>query len=467
MRSSRLDHCLLPLVLLLFLLAQDAGGQEPTAPEEPPATDAAGEPAIQDAESAVDVIEQVDDASIEARLERILQSAGRYDAVELNVDSGVVFVTGLVRQTDHAEWITNLARRTEGVVAVVNDVEVRRRALWDLGPATEELRAIGEQAVRLLPALVLAMLLLGLTLLGARTGAGWLARILLRRVETRILRDVLEKTILVLLVVAGIYLALRVSGLTRIAVTIIGGTGVAGIVLGFAFRDIAENFLASLLISIQRPFRVGDAIEVDGHTGLVQRVTTRGTVLMDFDGNHIQIANATVYKSTIRNYTANPTIRLDFGVGIGFDASVSKAQATILGVLSAHSAVLAEPQPQVLVEELGSATIRLRAYCWTNGSIFGKLRVRSALMRLTVRALTEAGVSMPDEAREVVFPESVPIRLLDRDESRAAAAARPDSTLEEEAVENTAGEGDLSNDASVLAAHARMARDPEETPDVF
>ncbi len=65
----------------------------------------------------------------------------------------------------------------------------------------------------------------------------------------------------------GLYLVLKVSGMTRLAMTVLGGTGLVGLVIGFAFRDIAENFLASILLSVQNPFRYGDLIEVAGYLG--------------------------------------------------------------------------------------------------------------------------------------------------------------------------------------------------------
>src|SRR5690606_3279323 len=120
----------------------------------------------------------------------------------------------------------------------------------------------------------------------------------------------------------GIYLVLRITGLTKIAATVVGGTGLIGLILGFAFRDIVENFLASVLISIQRPFRLGETIQVLNFTGVVQAVTTRGTVLMTLEGNHVQIPNTTIYKEAIVNLSANPNIRMDFMVGIGYDASI-------------------------------------------------------------------------------------------------------------------------------------------------
>lgn len=210
-------------------------------------------------------------------------------------------------------------------------------------------------------------------------------------------------------VLLGLYLVLQVAGLTRLAITLLGGTGIVGIVIGFAFRDIAENFLASVLLSVQRPFYTKDWIEVAGYSGIVQQMNTRSTVLMTLEGNHIQIPNAIVFKNTITNYTANPNRRSDFVVGIDYNASVMQVQAIIDQVLKQHPAVLKKPDPLVLVDTLGAATVNLRIYFWYDATQYAPIKVRSSLMRLTKRALTDAGISMPDEAREVIFPHGVPL----------------------------------------------------------
>ena len=155
----------------------------------------------------------------------------------------------------------------------------------------------------------------------------------------------------------GLYLVLRISGLTRLAMTVVGGTGVLAIVIGFAFRDIAENFLASVFISIQRPFGRGDLIEVAGYKGYVQSVNTRSTLLMTLEGNHVQIPNSTIFKDTITNFTANPNARFDFSVGIGYDDSITTAQSVALAVMRDHPAIINDPEPLVLVESLGAATV--------------------------------------------------------------------------------------------------------------
>src|SRR5690606_4198699 len=127
-----------------------------------------------------------------------------------------------------------------------------------------------------------------------------------------------------------------VAGLTSIALTVLGGTGLLGIILGIAFQDITENFLASIFLSVQTPFESGDLVDIDGTMGFVQRLTTRATILMTLEGNHVQIPNSTVYKSKINNYTSNPNRRADFAVGIGYEDSIARAQEIALRILEEH-----------------------------------------------------------------------------------------------------------------------------------
>lgn len=418
-------------------------------------------------------LEAESDAAIAQRLDDILTATGRFSDVDVRVENGVVFLSGEATRESFKESARELALRTEDVVFVVNNIAVVEpiESIWDFAPAWAEIRTIGRQTVRSLPLLVLGLAIVLATIAGGRVVARLTRHSLRGRVESQIVREVVVKTVVVFVIILGIYFFLRLAGLTRLAVTMLGGTGLFGLIVGFAFRDIAENYLASLLISVQKPFRIGDTIEVEGNIGVVQKVTTRGTVLMAFDGNFIQLANSTVYKSTIRNMTANPKTRLDFVVGIGYDNSITQAQEVVLQVLHDHPAVLADPEPQVLVERLGASTIDLRVYYWFNIHEFSLLKVRSAVMRLTVRALVEAGISLPDEAREIVFPKSVPVRMLEPEEEARKEEAVEHRVAERRRHESTAqateSEGDLTSEVGELQAQANAARTPEEGRDLL
>ena len=303
-------------------------------------------------------------------------------------------------------------------------------------------------------------------------GAGLLAarkaRSLLRhRIQARLLRNVIAGGIGVLVFLVGTYIVLRVSGLTQLALTVVGGTGLVGLAVGIAFRDITENFLASIFLSMQRPFETGDLVEVSGVTGYVQQLNVRTTILMTLDGNLVQIPNASVYKSNLRNFTTNSNRRDDFDVGIGYDDSINEAQEIALQVLTDHPAVLSEPEPSVLVESLGKATVNLRVYFWINGREHSWLKVRSSVIRLVKRAFQKHGISMPDEAREVVFPQGIPITMLDgkpagTPDAQAEEQLPADAPPEEPDVVSTKAEGGLQSEAGDLEEQARQSQPLQE-----
>ncbi len=329
------------------------------------------------------------------------------------------------------------------------------------------------------PLFGLGPLLLAATWYAAKVAIRIAHSLFRRRMSNRLLQQVAARLVAVPVFILGVYLVLRIAGLTQMAATVIGGTGLLGLIIGIAFRDIAENFLASLLISTQRPFAIGDLIEVENQKGYVQGVTTRGTLLMTLDGNHVQIPNATMYKAIIRNFTANPKIRQDFTVGIGYDESTSVAQQTAQQVLKEHLAVLEDPEPLMLVEELGSATVRLRVYFWIDGQRHSMFKVRSSVIRQVKSAFEQSGISMPDEAREVIFPDQVPVRIL-RDETPAVqhqpavtgrtpkvASSSYEPTPQIEKSVTTAAEGDLASEAEGIRQQARTSRSPDQGPNLI
>jgi small-conductance mechanosensitive channel len=251
-----------------------------------------------------------------------------------------------------------------------------------------------------------------------------------------------------------------VAGLTQLALTVVGGTGLVGLALGIAFRDITENFLASIFLSVQKPFETDDLVEISGITGYVQQLNMRTTVLMSLDGTLVQIPNSVVYKSNIRNFTANVNRREDIVVGIGYDDSINKAQEVVRKVLASHPAVLNDPEPAVLADSFGKATINLRIYFWLNGREHSWLKVRSSVIRLVKLAFQKNGISMPDEAREIIFPDGVSVSMLDAspEKKRYSGSGNkqgPAPHKEETNSASTKAEAGLYSEASVIEEQAK------------
>jgi small-conductance mechanosensitive channel len=439
-----------------------------TAQEPPPK--AGGSPAAAPAREAlslapakVDVNPVARDEEIRQRLQRVLDATEWFTAPDVRVEEGVVFLEGRVASDELKKWAGDLARNTQDVVAVANRMEVAEPSIWDLGPAWHGLDVLWRDVLRSLPLLFLGLLILGLSVGTGLLAARGTRSLLRRRIQARLLRNVVAGGIGVLVFLVGTYIVLRVSGLTQLALTVVGGTGLVGLAVGLAFRDITENFLASILLSMQQPFETGDLVEVSGVTGYVQQLNVRTTILMALDGNLVQIPNASVYKSNLRNFTTNANRREHFDIGIGYDDSINEAQEVALQVLTDHPAVLGDPEPSVLAESLGRATVNLRVYFWINGRKHSWMKVRSSLIRLVKRAFQKHGISMPDEAREVVFPQGIPITMLDGKPART-----PDAQAEERRpavgpsdvpdVVSTKAEGGLQSEAGVLDEQARQAQ---------
>jgi small conductance mechanosensitive channel len=415
------------------------------------------------APAKVDVRPLAGDEDIRQRLQRVLEATGWFIDPRVRVEEGVVFLTGQTDTDKLKKWAGDLARNTQDVIAVVNQTEVILPSVWDYRPARTGVQALWRDLIRSLPFVVFGLFVLALS-----AGAGMLAaqgtqRVVRRRIQAKLLRNVIARAAGMLVFLIGFYVVLRVSGLTQLALTVIGGTGLIGLVVGIAFRDITENFLSSVFLSMQRPFERGDLVEIAGATGYVQQLNVRTTVLMTLDGNIVQIPNATVYKSNLRNFTTNANRRENFLIGIGYDDSITAAQEVARAVLANHPAVLSDPEPSVLVEDLGTSTVNLRVFFWLNGREHSWLKVRSSVIRLLKVAFQQHGISMPDEAREMVFPKGVPVVMVNdtsaprQDAPAETRRSAPSAPPAGDPV-STEAEAGLYSDAGVIEEQARQAR---------
>lgn len=350
---------------------------------------------------------RVADEKIQQKIEKILTAAAKYSSLQVEVNSGVVSISGATLERQYIDWATDIAKNIDGVVAVINNLDIENQNYFSVLIIKNELRSMWVSVLEIVPRVIFGFMVLAIFLLLSSPISHWLVLPFNRKASGQLIYEVLRRAISLLFWLLGVYFFLRIAGLTQFALAIISGTGVIGLILGFAFRDIAENFIASLLISAQRPFRLGDVIEVQGHTGVVQKVTARGTTLVDYDGNHIQIPNAIVYKNIIQNLSANPRLRGKFSIGIGYDASIKLAQELGMTIMLDHHAVLKEPEPQVLVDSLSSSAIILKIYFWVDSEAHSVLKVSSILMRLIMRDFEKNGITMPDDAREIIFPNGV------------------------------------------------------------
>ena len=147
--------------------------------------------------------------------------------------------------------------------------------------------------------------------------------------------------------------------------SILGLAGVVGLAVGFAFRDITENFIASVLLGMRRPFQIGDYVTVAGQSGVVKSLNTRATVLVTLEGKHVRIPNSVIFKEIMVNSTASPSFRNSFDVTIPTRRTTDGPRGDRPGPWPAQEGILTDPPPRALVEALEPGGVRLRAYFWT------------------------------------------------------------------------------------------------------
>lgn len=464
--------------MLLLVCALPMGTVVAQEVPEPVQDETAQEDRYSLAPARVDVVPAARDEEIGQRIQRVLIATEWFADPQVRVQEGVVFLGGVAESEELREWASELARNTQGVVAVANRMQVSEASVWDFQPAFRGLMTLWRDFIHALPLIIFGLIILALSA-GVSIAATRGTRSMLRpRIQARLLRNVVARTVGVFTFLIGAYIVLRLSGLTQLALTLVGGTGLLGLIIGIAFRDITENFLASIFLSMQRPFRTGDLVEIDGITGYVQQLNVRTTVLMTLNGNLVQVPNSKVYKSNLRNFTTNCNRREEFFIGIGYDDSINNAQEIARQVLANHPAILNDPEPAVLVDSLGQATVNLRIYFWLDGCEHSWLKVRSSVIRLVKRAFQKEGISMPDESREVVFPKGVPVTLIDREtdqqpDARQAGGESAGPSPEERDDVSTKAEAGLYSEAVVIEEQARQAGPlndgenllPEDKPD--
>jgi small-conductance mechanosensitive channel len=336
-----------------------------------------------------------DDSAIRSRLQAVLGAIDIVDDIEVGVNQGVVTLTGDVPNARSVRELMAIARRVEGVIHVqsrlVEETDVSAR----VRPATQKFQDMGNQLLQLAPVILVALVvLIVFWLLGRWAGSrgAWLRHIGLSELASNLGKRIMRLAITGL----GVLIVLEILDATALVGAILGVAGVAGIAVGFAFRNIVENYLAGVLLSARNPFDVGDIIEVSTFTGTVMRLTSRDTVLMTRDGNHLRIPNSLIITSAMTNFTRNPLRRLEFMVGVSVDFNLQEARKLGVETLAATAGILPDPGPQVLIAELGDSTVQLRFLAWINQRDSDFLKARSEAIRQVKAAYDQAGIEMPE-----------------------------------------------------------------------
>ena len=370
----------------------------------------------------------ISDTEIRSRIQTIFREIDGLAGIRVSVSSGVVTLSGQVEEAVLARKAEDLVSRVSGVVAIENQLTEQTAVTERLKPVIGRFETRLQQSLDYLPLVLVAGLvwlligLLGWFITTRNQPWNWLT-------PNAFIADLVRQTVWLAFLMLGAVVALDILGATAVLGTILGAVGIIGLAIGFAVKDTVENYIASILLSVRQPFQPRDFIALEGMQGYVIRLTSRATILMDVDGNHIRIPNSTVFKATIVNYTRNPERRFSFELGIDADSQLHEALAICHQTLDGLDFVLKNPEPGAWIEQVGDSNVVIGVSGWINQTETDFVKARSEAIRTVKTALETAGFALPEPIYRLRFDNAAAIPATEQPKpksgSRPAAGQNP------------------------------------------
>lgn len=285
---------------------------------------------------------------------------------------------------------------------------------FDVRVVWRTIRGLGESLLARAPYIVIGLIVFLAFLV--------LARIVKRAIRTagertRLdvnLADLLGRLAMLVISALGIFVAAVVIFPTFKPGDLITGLGITSVAIGFAFKDILQNFFAGILILWRQPFVVGDQIRSGNYEGTVEEINVRSTRLKTYEGERAVLPNGDVYTNAVLVRTAYDKRRVRFTVGVGYPDSLEQARAAIHRVLKETDGVLDDPGPWVYVAELAPSSVNFNVYFWVMSQQANVLAVSDRVATGIKLALDDAGIDMPFPHTVVLFHDQTNTRQSDR-----------------------------------------------------
>lgn len=274
----------------------------------------------------------------------------------------------------------------------------------------DQIRSLAESAIQHSPNFAAAAVLVLAT---------WLAAKLARRVAKRILPGGDEKQSLALAIRKLITIGVWTAGLAMSAIvlfpsvkpsSLIAGLGLGSVAIGFAFKDIFENFFAGMLILFRQPFAIGDHVEVDGIEGIVENITIRDTLVRQTDGQPVIIPNSVLFKNPVTVRTDKDTRRVTIMCGVAYDEDIDKAREVITNAVKTVGSVNKDKPVQIFANAFGASSVDFEVTWWTGSSPVDIRKSRDEVVASVKRALDDANIEIPYPYQTLTFHEALPVR---------------------------------------------------------
>ena len=402
--------------LILFALITttfpviSAMGQEPESDAPAVVVDADVSDGPPEPAQKVDIERVVTDDQISQRLTRIMDASKWISSAGVTVDEGIVFLEGRADDEKYSEWAANVARNTQDVVAVVNNIEVNDNI--DVGQSLshvgESLNTLWRDFLNRLPLIFVGLLVLLLT-----WGCNQIATVVVQRAGKRShlrssLRDLFVQLTTFFVWLSGLMIAAIIIFPGMTPAKLLTVLGLSSVAIGFAFKDIFENFFAGVLILWRFPFDKGDFIECGDIEGKVEDITIRMSKIRQVDGELVVVPNAMLFKQPVHVLTNRKTRRVTVICGVAYDEDVDEAREIIRRSVSQCKTVDQGKPIEIFAQEFAASSINFEVTWWTGSTPLDVRESRDEVVSCVKRALDDAGIEIPFPYRTLTFKEPVP-----------------------------------------------------------
>jgi len=275
---------------------------------------------------------------------------------------------------------------------------------FDLSVALASLRGMAVSFIQQLPYIAIAILVFALFYMGARLTCRVIRHFTEKRRKHRNVGLVLGRLAEGALLLVGVLVALVIAVPSFQPGQLIQILGISSVAIGFAFRDILQNFLAGILLLLTEPFRLGDQIVVGSFEGTVEEIQTRATSIRTYDGRRVVIPNSDLFTQSVIVNTAFSSRRLQYDIGIGYGDDIGKAKEVIVDALRRVHGVVHDPAPEALVVDLAGSSVNIRARWWIDPPL--RTDVVASMddaLHAIKEALVAEGIDLPFPTRHVLF----------------------------------------------------------------
>lgn len=296
----------------------------------------------------------------------------------------------------------------------------------DFSLAWQKLHQIGRDLMLALPNIFFGLVVLVLFVLGARTVRSLVGRVTRSRSQRESLARLLSRLAYVATLILGVLVTATIILPGFTPTSLVSALGVSGIAIGFAFKDIFQNFLAGILLLLTEPFTIGDQIKYKDFEGTVEDIQTRATTIKTYDGRRVIIPNAEIFTNAITVNTAYDKRRLQYDVGIGYGDDLARARQLILEAVREVEGVLADPAPDALVMDLAESSVTIRARWWINPPRQADvLDAQNHVLEAIKNKLSAHGIDLPYPTRQILFHDQTEATDGNRRQQREGWPAGP------------------------------------------